>query len=83
MLYAFSEVFKLCETENLSFAVYFTIDKHSYEPKKLTLNVSYRSFLIAGIHCNRGEGGCGCQQKQKKSFDQRAPQIGYEGIKSY
>ena len=27
-------------------------------------------------------GGNGCQQKQKKSIDQRAPQIGYEGIKS-
>ena len=26
--------------------------------------------------------GGGCQQKQKKSIDQRAPQIGYEGIKS-
>ena len=23
-----------------------------------------------------------CQRKQKKSIDQRAPQIGYEGIKS-
>ena len=27
-------------------------------------------------------GGNGCQQKQKKSIDQRAPQIGYEGIKN-
>ena len=26
--------------------------------------------------------GNGCQQKQKKLIDQRAPQIGYEGIKS-
>ena len=25
----------------------------------------------------------GCQRKQKKSIDQRAPQIGYEGIKSF
>ena len=29
-----------------------------------------------------GGGGKGCQQKQKKSIDQTAPQIGYEGIKS-
>ena len=27
-------------------------------------------------------GGNECQQKQKKSIDQRAPQMGYEGIKS-
>ena len=26
--------------------------------------------------------GDGCQRKQNKSVDQRAPQIGYEGIKS-
>ena len=28
------------------------------------------------------QGGGGCQRKQKKSIDQRAPQIGYEGFKS-
>ena len=33
-------------------------------------------------HGGGGGGGDGCQQKQKKSIDQRAPQIGYEGIKS-
>ena len=39
----FSEVFKLCETENLNFAVYFTIDKHSYE--QVYLEVEPKSFL--------------------------------------
>ena len=43
MYYAFSEVFKLCETENLNFAVYFTIDKHSYE--QVHLKVEPKSFL--------------------------------------
>ena len=49
LYYAFSEVFKLCETENLNFAVYFMIDKHSY--KQVHLKVEPKSFLIAGIHC--------------------------------
>ena len=33
----------LCETENLNFAVYFTIDKHSYE--QVHLKVEPKSFL--------------------------------------
>ena len=33
-------------------------------------------------HWHRGGGGGECQRKQKKLIDQRAPQIGYEGIKS-
>ena len=36
-------VFKLCETENLNFAVYFTIDKYSYE--QVLLKVEPKSFL--------------------------------------
>ena len=53
LYYAFSEVFKLCETENLNFAVYFMIDKHPYEKVHLKVEPksSYTSFLIAGIHC--------------------------------
>ena len=43
MYYAFLEVFKLCETENLNFAVYFTMDKHSYE--QIHLKVEPKSFL--------------------------------------
>ena len=43
MYYAFSDVFKLCETENLNFAVYFTIDKHSYE--QVHLKLEPKSFL--------------------------------------
>ena len=43
MYYAFSEVFKLCETENLNFAVYFMIDKHSCE--QVHLEVKPKSFL--------------------------------------
>ena len=39
----FSEVFKLCETENLNFAVYFMTDKHSYE--QVHLKVEPKSFL--------------------------------------
>ena len=39
----FSEVFNLCETENLNFAVYFTINKHSYE--QVYLKVEVKSFL--------------------------------------
>ena len=41
--YAFSEVVKLCETENLNFAVYFTIDNHSYE--QVHLKDEPKSFL--------------------------------------
>ena len=38
MFYAFSEVFKLCETETLNSAVYFMIDKHSYEQGHLKVD---------------------------------------------
>ena len=41
----------------------------------------YRSFQINVAFFSLAEVG-GCQQKQKKSIDQRAPQILYEGIKS-
>ena len=41
-----------------------------------------RSFQIKMAFLSLARGGDGCQQKQKKSIDQRAPQIGYEGIKS-
>ena len=40
-----------------------------------------RSFQIKMAFLSLARGN-GCQQKQKKSIDQRAPQIGYEGIKS-
>ena len=43
LYYAFSEVFKLCETETLNFAVYFMIDRHSYE--QVHLKVEPKSFL--------------------------------------
>ena len=43
----------------------------------LVLFLSMRNFKQTGL-CK----SYGCQQKQKKSIDQRAPQIGYEGIKS-
>ena len=39
----FSEVFKLCETENFNFAMYFMIDKHSYE--QVHLKVEHKCFL--------------------------------------
>ena len=34
---------KLCKTETLNFAVYFMIDRHSYE--QVHLNVEPKSFL--------------------------------------
>ena len=71
-VFCFSEVFKLCETENLNFAVYFTIDKHSYE--QVHLKVEPKSFLYEFL--NSGDplyheyiGGCsvhrGFQYKSK------------------
>ena len=39
----FSEVFKLFKTETLNFAVYFMIDRHSYE--QVHLKVEPKSFL--------------------------------------
>ena len=44
----FPEVFKLCETENLNFAVYFMIDKHSYE--QVHLKAEPKSFLYELIN---------------------------------
>ena len=45
---------------------------------------SFQIKVVALFSLARGGGGWGgrCQRKQKKSIDQRAPQIGYEGIKS-
>ena len=50
LYYAFSEVFKLCKTETLNFAVYFMIDRHSYEQD---LKVEPKSFLDE--HLNSGD----------------------------
>ena len=44
--------------------------------RSLWINIAF--FSLADVD----GGGGGCQRKQKKSIDQRAPQIGYEGIKS-
>ena len=41
----------------------------------------YAAFRLRWCHSSHWHGGR-CQRKQKKSIDQRAPQIGYEGIKS-
>ena len=38
--------------------------------------------VFVDLYGGRGGGGQQCQRKQKKSIDQRALQIGYEGIKS-
>ena len=44
---------------------------------------SFQIKVVAFFSLAPGGGGGGrCQRKQKKSIDQRAPQIGYEGIKN-
>ena len=52
-MFCFSEAFKLCEAENINFVEYFVTDNNFFEEifRKLSLKVSYMSFLIAGIHC--------------------------------
>ena len=41
--FAFSEVFKLCEAENINFVEYFVRDKHFFE--QIFRNVEPESFL--------------------------------------
>ena len=53
MYYAFSGVFKLCETKNFNFAVYFMIDKHSYE--QVHSKVEPKSFLHVYEFLNGGD----------------------------
>ena len=51
-LFAFSELFKLCEAENINFVEYFVIDKHF---EQIFQTVETESFLYEllniGIHC--------------------------------
>ena len=47
----------------------------------LNNNSEYRAFRLRWRSSHWHSGGR-CQRKQKKSIDQRALQIGYEGIKS-
>ena len=42
-LFCFSEVFKLCEAENINFVEYFVIDKHFFE--QIFQKVEPESFL--------------------------------------
>ena len=50
---AFSEVFKLCEAENINFVEYFVLDKHLYE--QIFRKVEPESFLYEWIHCTDRE----------------------------
>ena len=43
LCFAFSEVFKFCEVENINFVEYFVIDKHFFE--QISERLSFESFL--------------------------------------
>ena len=48
--FAFSEVFRLCEAENINFVEYFVIDKHFFEQifRKVEPEIFLSEFLNSG-----------------------------------